>query len=203
LILTAVAGALFLLCCWGLSPICLWLGVPTLAWLLAYSHVKRFSSMSHLWLGVALGLSPVAAWLAADGQFSGRMWAPAVLGLGVTAWVAGFDVLYACQDEAFDRRVGLHSLPVALGVRSAMLASRAMHALAVLGFAAFGWLVPLGPAFWAGLGLASALLVWQHRLVRPDDLSRLQAAFFTANGAIAILLFAAGCLDLYCFKPPR
>lgn len=192
------AGAVFLAVCWWLSPLCGWLGAPTLAWLLGYSHVKRFSALCHMWLGVALGISPLAAWLAIDGAFGPRTVAPAVLGAGVAAWVAGFDVLYACQDEGFDRAHGLFSLPVRFGARRAMWIARALHVLAVAGFVGFGLLVPLGPVFLAGVGIAAGLLVWQHRLLRPDDLSRIQMAFFTANGTIAVLLFAAGCIDLYC-----
>lgn len=197
LLLTGAASAVFLACCWLLSPACFWLGVPTLLWLLGYSYAKRFSSLCHLWLGVALGVSPVAAWFAADGAFGPRMWAPFVLGLAVALWVAGFDVLYACQDDEFDRARGLRSLPVRLGRRGAMWASRALHALALGGFLGFGLLAPLGPGYLCGVGLAAALLVWQHRLLRPDDLSRIQAAFFTANGTLAVVMFAAGCVDLY------
>lgn len=195
--LSAAAGALFLFACWLLGPLCFWLGWPALGWLLLYSHVKRFSALCHLWLGLALGLSPVAAWLAADGAFSARLLAPTVLGCGVALWVAGFDVLYACQDEAFDRAHGLRSIPAWLGPRRAMFVSRALHALALAGFGGFGLLAPLGACFLGGLLLCAALLVWQHRLLRPDDLSRMQSAFFTANGAIAIAMLAAGALDLY------
>ena len=197
LVLTAVSGLVFVGVCWLLSPLCLLLSVPTLAWLLAYSHMKRFSALCHLWLGIALGLSPLAAWVAADGAFSARLAAPLVLGAGVALWVAGFDVLYACQDEAFDRAHGLHSIPARFGVRRAMWCSRALHTGAVVGFASFGLLVPLGIAYQAGVGLAVGLLVWEHRLLRPDQLARIQSAFFTANGAIAIAMFAAGCIDIY------
>jgi len=201
--LTLVSATAFLGICWLLSPLCLWLALPTLLWLLAYSHVKRFSSLCHLWLGIALGLSPLAAWVAADGAFGPRLWAPLVLGAGVAAWVAGFDVLYACQDEAFDRATGLHSLPARLGARAAMWCSRALHLLAAAGFAAFAGLVPLGIAFRVGVGLAVLLMVWQHALLRPRDLSRIQTAFFTANGTLAIVMFAAGCVDLYLLPGSR
>ena len=197
------AAVLFLFACWRLAPVCLYLGVPTLLWLLGYSHVKRFSALCHLWLGIALGLSPVAAWLAADGAFGPRTWTPAVLGAGVAAWVAGFDVLYACQDEAFDRANGLHSLPARFGALRAMWIARGLHLLALLGFAAFGAAVPLGPAYGIGVVVAGALLFWQHRLLRPGDLRHIQMAFFTANGTLAILMFVAGCLDLYWLAPLR
>lgn len=203
LALALAAGAVFLVACRLLSPLCFWFGLPVLLWLYGYSHVKRFSALCHLWLGVALGLSPLAAWVAADGAFGPRLVAPAVLGAGVAAWVAGFDVLYACQDEAFDRERGLHSLPVRLGARGAMWCSRLLHALAVVAFAAFGWLAPLGVAYQTGVALALALMVWQHALLRPNDLSRIQTAFFTANGAIAIGMFVAGCADLYLLPGSR
>lgn len=192
-----VAATLFLVACWLLSELCLLLGLPTLAWLLAYSHTKRFTWLSHLWLGVALGLSPLAAWLAADGQFGPRLWAPTVLGSAVALWVAGFDVLYACQDEDFDRRRGLHSLPARFGASSALAIARGLHVLAIAGFVAFGFLAALGPAYGVGCGAAAALLLWQHRLLSPRDLSRIDLAFFTANGTIAIVMFVAGCLDLW------
>ena len=201
--LTGAAALGFLACCRALSPLCFWLGVPTLVWLLGYSHVKRFSALCHLWLGVALGISPLAAWLAADGAFGPRLWAPFVLGLAVASWVAGFDVLYACQDVDFDRRHGLHSLPARFGPARAMMVARVLHALALAGFLVFGQLAGLGTAWQLGVLAAGALLVWQHRLLRPDDLSRIQMAFFTANGIIALLLLVAGCVDLYALGTLR
>jgi 4-hydroxybenzoate polyprenyltransferase len=198
--LTAVASLGFLLCCWLLAPVCLWLGGPTLLWLLAYSHMKRFTALCHLWLGLALGIAPVAAWVAADGGFSARLWAPLVLGLGVSAWVAGFDTLYACQDEEFDRQHGLHSLPARWGARRAMQVARVLHVAAFLGFAGFGSMVPMGPGYAVGLVLAGGFLVWQHALLRPGQLARIDMAFFTANGTIALLLLGAGGVDLYLLR---
>jgi 4-hydroxybenzoate polyprenyltransferase len=171
--------------------------VPVLAWLYGYSHSKRFTLLCHLWLGISLGLAPLAAWVAADGAFSTRLWPAACLGLGVTCWVAGFDVLYSCQDEAFDRQHGLHSIPAALGIGRAMTVSRCLHAVAVVLFLVFGRTAGLGPAYHVGLLVAAGLLVWQHRLLRPGDLSRMQTAFFTANGAVSLLLCATGCVDLW------
>lgn len=191
------AGFAFLLCCWLLSSLCFWFGVPVWLWLCGYSHAKRFTSLCHLWLGVALGLSPLAAWVAADGAFTARLWAPLMLGLAVTFWVAGFDVLYACQDEAFDRQHGLHSLPARLGTARAMLLARALHALAALGFVLFGWLAGLGILYHLGTAAALLLLVYQHRLLRPGDLRSIHTAFFTANGLVSVGLFVAGGLDLY------
>lgn len=195
--LVVMAGAVFLAACWWLAPICFWLGLPTLAFLLLYSHVKRFSLLCHLWLGIALGISPVAAWLAADGAFSPRLVAPAVLGLAVALWVAGFDILYACQDEGFDREHGLRSIPARFGAATAMWISRVLHLLALSGFVAFGWLAGLGFGYQIGTACGAGLLVWQHRQLRPGDLSNIQAAFFTANGTIAIVMLLAGGLDVY------
>ncbi|MFY9345239.1 MAG: UbiA family prenyltransferase, partial [Planctomycetota bacterium] len=195
--LAAAAAAVFLVACWLLSPLCFWLGLPTLAWLFAYSHCKRFTWLSHAWLGAALGIAPVAAWLAADGSFGLRLWAPLVLGIAVALWVAGFDVLYACQDEQFDRQIGLHSLPARFGACAALAVARGLHALAFAGFVAFGLLVPLGAGWFAACALAAGLLVWQHRLIAPQDLARIDMAFFTANGTIAVLMLAGGCVDLF------
>lgn len=203
LTLTAIAGAAFVGCCWLLAPICGWLSLPTLLWLLGYSHVKHFSSLCHLWLGVALGISPLAAWLAADGAFGERTIAPSVLGLAVACWVAGFDVLYSCQDEAFDRAHGLFSLPARLGARMAMRIARGLHLLALAGFVGFGLMVPFGWLYQVGVAVAAALLVWQHRLLRPGDLSRIHSAFFTANGTIAVVVFLVGCVDLYLLRGGR
>lgn len=194
---TVVAGAAFVLICSMLSTACLWLSLPTLAWLLGYSHVKRFSFLCHVWLGAALGLAPVAAWIAVDPTFSTRLVAPIVLGVGVLAWVAGFDVMYACQDEAFDRAAGLHSIPSRFGAARALTMSRGLHVVAFVGFVGFGVAVPMGVAWFVGTAVAAGLLVWQHASIRATDLSRIDMAFFTANGMISLVLLAAGCVDLY------
>ena len=194
----AGSGALFVLCCALLGPWCGWLSPPVLGWLLLYSHSKRFTALCHLWLGTALGLAPVAAWVAARNGFDGVA-APLLLGAGVACWVAGFDVLYACQDEAFDRGHGLRSIPARLGASRAMLVSRVLHAAAIVLFALFGVQARLGWGFAVGIGAAALLLLWQHRLLRPGDLRRIHAAFFTANGALSVAMLAAACADLYLF----
>jgi 4-hydroxybenzoate polyprenyltransferase len=181
----------------GLGPACLLLSLPVLAVLLGYSHAKRFTSLSHVWLGLALGLAPPAACLAATGGFDARLVPAATLGAGVAAWVCGFDMLYACQDVAFDRGHGLYSLPARIGVAPTLWASRALHALAVALFAAFGWLAGLGPAFQIGVALAAGFLVYEHLLLRPDDLSRMNAAFFTMNGLVGLALLSAAAIAVY------
>jgi len=191
------AGGVFLLCCWWIAPVCLALGIPVLLWLYGYSHAKRFTSLVHLWLGVSLGLAPVAAWVAGAGEVGADVAPAVVLGVGVALWVAGFDVLYACQDEAFDREVGLQSIPARWGRRRALTIAASLHLLAVPCFAWFGVSTELGVAYFAGVGAAAALLVWEHWLLRPGDLSRISMAFFTANGLVSVAMLAATCIALY------
>lgn len=178
------------------------LSVPVLAWLLGYSYAKRFTMLAHVWLGAALGLAPVAAWIAVRGQTLLRdpsdILPAAILGLAVTAWVAGFDIIYACQDAGFDADQGLQSIPARLGVGRALGLSRWLHAATMLLLAALPATVPqLGGIYWAAYALIAALLVWEHAIVRPDDLSRVNEAFFTANAVIGLLLLAAIAVDLW------
>ncbi|MEY4674458.1 MAG: hypothetical protein RL148_2242 [Planctomycetota bacterium] len=191
--------AAFLFVCWLLGPVCLAMGFPVVAWLLLYSHAKRFTWLCHLWLGIALGLSPVAAAVAAQGTLAAAWGGPALLGAAVALWVAGFDVLYACQDEGFDRQHGLHSIPAAFGARGARWCSRLLHAGAFVLLVAYGTVAGLGTGWTVGLALAAGLLGWQHWLLRSGDLTRIDAAFFTANGLLSAAMFAAACLDLYAW----
>lgn len=191
-----VAGTLLFLPNW----LPLVLSVPVLAWLLGYSYAKRFTALAHVWLGAALGLAPVAAWIAIRGEAVLR--APAdllpalVLGAAVTAWVAGFDCIYACQDADFDSARGLHSIPSRLGVPRALRLAAILHVLALALLASLPAVAPaLGPAYRAAIVAIVALLVWEHSLVRPDDLSRVDRAFFTANAAIGLVLLAAVAID--------
>ncbi|HUK12339.1 MAG TPA: UbiA-like polyprenyltransferase [Thermoanaerobaculaceae bacterium] len=190
-----VAGgcAALLLAAWRLNPLCLALSPVALAWVLGYSYSKRFTTLSHLWLGLGLGIAPVGAWLAVRGEFGVP---PFVLALAVTAWVAGFDVLYALQDEPVDRERGLRSLPARLGAGRAIGVARLLHAVAAAGFAAFAALVGAGWGLWLGVVAACVLLVWQHSLVAPGKLERLDTAFFTANGILSVLMFALYLLDM-------
>ena len=199
LVFTVCSAAVFVWCSAMLGPACLWLSGPTLLVLLGYSHAKRFTSLAHVWLGLALGLAPVAAWLAVRGVFTADILAAVALGFGVMVWVAGFDILYACQDEDFDRARGLHSIPVRLGAAGALALARGLHVLAVLGFLGFGLPSDRGPAFFVGLCGATVFLAAQHRLVRPGDLQRIDMAFFTMNGSVGLLLLAATAADLYLF----
>ncbi|MBX9581523.1 MAG: putative 4-hydroxybenzoate polyprenyltransferase [Gemmataceae bacterium] len=177
------------------NPWPLYLSGPVLLFVLGYSLAKRFTSLAHLWLGAALMLAPVAAWIAVRGPVD--MAVPLVLGAAVMGWVAGFDVLYACQDAAFDRAAGLHSLPARLGVPAALRVAAGCHA------AMFGLLVALplasphlGAVYLAGLALIGGLLVYEHALVRADDLSRVNRAFFHVNGVISVGLLVLVLVQL-------
>jgi 4-hydroxybenzoate polyprenyltransferase len=188
-----VASALLVLAAGMLNPLCLALSPVALGWVFAYSYTKRFTRWSHLVLGLGLGIAPVGGYLAVVGAWSQPWWLICALSLAVTTWVGGFDVFYALQDEAFDRAAGLHSLPVALGERGAIRAARALHVVTVAMLAAVAYGAP-GARAWiaAGVVVVAALLAWEHRLVRPGDLSRLDAAFFTMNGVISLAFL--GCV---------
>jgi 4-hydroxybenzoate polyprenyltransferase len=189
----AVASALFVLAAAMLNPLCLSLSPVALGWVFLYSYTKRFTRWSHLVLGLGLSIAPVGGYLAVTGRWSEPWWLICALALAVTAWAGGFDVLYALQDEQFDRAAGLHSLPAALGGHGAVRVARGLHLFAVAMLAAVAAGAPDGNALIAlGVAVAAALLLWEHRLVRPGDLSRLDAAFFTMNGVISLLFL--GCV---------
>ncbi len=168
--------------------------VPVLLWLLGYSFAKRFTSLAHLWLGVALGLAPLCAWVAFRASVA---WPPVWLGLAVVTWVTGFDIIYACQDEAFDRTRGLHSIPARLGTRGALRLAAFCHALTVVFLVMLGETYPLGRIYFIGLGAVTCLLIYEHAIVKPSDLSRVNVAFFQVNILISIGLFLVGLADLF------
>jgi 4-hydroxybenzoate polyprenyltransferase len=185
---TAIAASVFILSAAKLNRLCLLLAVPTLAVLLGYSFSKRFTAASHLWLGLALGIAPIGAWIAASGRLD---WPPVVLAVSVCLWVAGFDVIYSLQDEDFDRREGLRSLPARLGGHRALNLARFFHLLALTGFIVFAVVAGGGPIRLGAVAAAAALLTWQHRLISADDLRAVDAAFFTANGTLAVVMCVA------------
>jgi 4-hydroxybenzoate polyprenyltransferase len=187
---TGLAALVFVLAAAELNRLTLYLAPVVLAVLLGYSYMKRVTRWSHLVLGLALGLAPAAAWIAVCGSLDARI---LVLTAAVTLWVGGFDVLYACQDFEHDRAAGLYSLPQAIGIPAAFWAARAMHA-AMLGLLVwFGSLFHFLALGWVGIGAVAALLAYEHAIVSPRDLRRLNAAFFTMNGVIAMvfLVFVA------------
>jgi 4-hydroxybenzoate polyprenyltransferase len=190
----SAAVLFFLLAAAELNRLTLELAPLALAVLLGYSYLKRFTRWSHLGLGLALGLAPAAAWIAVRGSLDPRI---LVLTAAVTLWAGGFDVLYACQDYEHDRAAGLHSLPQAVGIPSAFRAARAMHVAALWALAWFAWLFNFGLAGWLGVAAVALLLAFEHAIVSPRDLRRLNAAFFTMNGVIAMVFLAFVSADLW------
>jgi 4-hydroxybenzoate polyprenyltransferase len=181
---TLVAVAVFFLAAWRLNALALKLAPVALLVLFFYSFTKRFTNWSHLFLGLALGISPAAAWIAITGSLDGRM---LILCGAVTLWVGGFDVLYACQDVEFDRTAGLFSVPRKFGIAKALLVARFMHVgvVVLLSWLAYSFGLPW-PA-WAGIVVVAGLLAYEHSLVKANDLSKLNAAFFAVNGYISML----------------
>ena len=191
------ASVLFVAAAAALNPLCLALSPIALAWVFFYSFTKRFTRFAHLALGLGMAIAPVGGYLAIAGRWSEPWWVLCALATAVLAWGGGFDILYALPDIAFDRAHGLHSLPESLGLRGALAVARGLHVLTVLALAAVavGAFRPgalSGMLFWCGVGVVAVLLAYEHSLVRADDLSRLDAAFFTMNGVISLSLFALG-----------
>ncbi len=190
-----VAAAVFLWSAWALNPLCFALAPVALVFISAYSYAKRFTHWSHLWLGLADGVATPAGYLAVTGRWSDPWWLLPAGALAVTFWVGGFDVFYALQDEDFDRAERLKSLVVRLGRAPAIAVAKALHALALIVLLAFGAGAGLGPAYFGGVLVGAALIAWEHRLVKPGDLSRLDAAFFTANGLVSVIVFLGALAD--------
>ena len=171
----------------------LYLSVPVLLWLLGYSYSKRFTTLAHFWLGVSLSLAPIAAWIALRGNLD---WPPVLLALAVLFWVSGFDIIYACQDVDFDRTVGLQSVPKTFGVRRALWIAAACHAFMIVPLVGLGLVYPLGPIYFVGVAAVAALLIYEHALVRPDNLTRVNLAFFQVNVVISIGLLVVAVVDM-------
>lgn len=189
---TAGAVALFELAAYELNPLCFLLSPLALAAILGYSYTKRFTALSHLALGASIGIAPVGAWIAVTGRIEPI---PLILGASVTLWIGGFDIIYALQDLEFDRSAGLRSLPVRIGAARALAVSRAMHALLLGCLAAVGFLAGLHWIYYAGMVIVALLIAYEHTLVSPDDLSRVNLAFFTLNGWVSICLLGFVALD--------
>lgn len=189
------ASAIFMLSAGALNRLCLFLSPLALGWILTYSLTKRFTWWPHLWLGLSLAIAPVGGYLAVMGRWSEPAWPLLAVALAVATWVAGFDIFYALPDEAFDRREGLRSAVVRLGEGRAILAAKLLHGITIPALALFGYGMGFGPWYYAGLVAAAAILAYEHGLVRPGDLSRLDAAFFTMNGIMSVTVFAFALLD--------
>ena len=189
----ALSAGIFLLAAAMLSPLCLALALPVLGVLLAYSYTKRFTAFSHLYLGLAIAMAPLGAWIAVTGRFD---WQILILCLALWTYIAGFDILYACQDAAFDRQAGLCSIPARFGTVAAFHAAALLHLAAFIFFVLIQLVFNLGAIYLAAVILIGGLLVVEHRLVRPDDLERIQLAFFNVNSLIAIVLFVGILIDI-------
>ena len=189
---TAASIGLFVLASAMLHPLCLALSPVALGVVLGYSYTKRFTSLSHLALGFGIGIAPIGAWIALTGKLDAI---PLMLGGVVMLWIGGFDIIYALQDVDFDRRAGLHSLPRAIGKARALVVSRVMHALMLALLAGVGIMAGLGWLYFAGVGIVGALIAYEHSIVSPDDLRRVNVAFFTLNGWVGVTLFAFVLLD--------
>lgn len=191
----ALVGLLTMLfAAWMLNPLCLQLSPIAIVVLLGYSWTKRFTWLSHAVLGFADGMAPAGGWIAVTGSVD----PPAILlGLAVLFWIAGFDLIYACQDVDFDRKVRLHSVPARFGIAAALWSSAVAHAFTVGLLAVTGYLLGLGVLYWTGLVVAAGLLIYEHSLVRPDDLSKLDVAFFNVNGYVAVIVFVFTVGGLY------
>lgn len=195
---TLIASLILAIAAWQLGPLPFRLLPGAYLFLLGYSFTKRFTWLTHFILGFTDGLAPLAAWAAIRGSLFTAEDLPAWILLGVvTLWIAGFDLIYACQDVAFDRREGLHSIPARFGVSLALGLSSLFHVLTVLLLTFLGALLALGWPYWLGLLVVVALLLWEHSLVQPDDLSNINVAFFNINSYISITLFAAILASLY------
>jgi 4-hydroxybenzoate polyprenyltransferase len=194
---TAISSLLLVWAAAMLNPLALKLSPLALAIVFFYSYTKRFTWLTHVFLGIALSCAPIGAWIAVRGMLD---WSPVLLGISVVLWVAGFDILYACQDVEFDRNEPLYSIPKRFGVAAALWVSGVLH-LAMVGLLAYlFWREALGVLSFAGLGIVAVLLAYEHSLVRPSDLSRINAAFFTMNGWISVLLFVTAGLDIIWLK---
>lgn len=189
----AASAALFVVAAAQLNPLCLYLSPVALAVVLGYSYAKRFTAAAHLVLGLSLAIAPVGAWVAVTGAFA---LAPVLLGLAVVFWVAGFDVIYSLQDEEFDRREGLRSIPARFGAPRALQIARLFHGATLVLFYAVFLAVDGGWLFGGAVVVAGAFLVRQHRLVSPGDLTRVDAAFFTANGWLSVAFLLLGAADV-------
>jgi len=189
------AMVVFLYAAWALNPLCAALAPFALIWIATYSYTKRFTDWTHLWLGGALAIAPVGGYVAVTGAWSEPWWLLFLIAFAVMCWVAGFDVFYALQDEAFDRAERLRSLVVRLGKGPAISLAKTLHGFAIVALLAFGYGARLGWPYYAGVGIGAVIIAWEHQLVKPSDLSKLNAAFFTANGIVSIVVFLGALVD--------
>lgn len=193
-VLMVAFASLFVLSAWMLNSLAFKLSFLVVGIIVLYSYSKRFTSLSHIFLGVILGAAPAGAWVAVRGELD---WVPILLFVGVTLWVAGFDVIYACLDVDFDRAENLFSLPRLLGIRWALFVSAVAHVGTTVFLFLAGHMAGLGVLYWAGLSLASAFLVWEHWVVQPSDLSRVNFSFFNINAWVSVIVSAGALADVF------
>jgi 4-hydroxybenzoate polyprenyltransferase len=193
-LLVIISLVLLTVSAWMLNPLCLELLPLAAITLVGYSYTKYHSWGCHFVLGLADGAAPVGAWAAVTGTLSIES---AILWIAVGTWIAAFDIIYACQDIEFDRANGIKSIPARFGVGTALTVSAIMHVVTVVSLIALAFVMPLGPIYWVALAVSTALLVYEHAIVRPHDLSRLNVAFFNVNGYISVILFAAVLAAVY------
>ena len=192
LMFTIISSVLFIIAAFFLNRLCFYLSFPTVVILLSYSYSKRFTVSTHLWLGLALAIAPVGAWVAVRGSFD---IGPIILSGAVLTWVAGFDVIYALQDIDFDKTKGMFSIPAKFGPSSALNVARVLHFGTILLLLIFGNYFNLGLAYWVGFGIVTLLLLVEHGMVKPDDFSKIGYAFFTINGIVSVLLLISVMID--------
>ena len=189
------AMVIFLWAAWALNPLCAALAPVALIWIATYSYTKRFTDWTHFWLGGSLAIAPVGGYIAITGAWSEPWWLLLVIAVAVMCWVAGFDIFYALQDEAFDRTERLRSVVVRMGQGWAIIVAKLLHGAAIAALIFFGMGARLGLPYFGGVAIAVALIGWEHRQVNPGDLSKLNAAFFTANGIVSIVVFLGALVD--------
>jgi 4-hydroxybenzoate polyprenyltransferase len=190
-----VAGVVFLASAALLNPLCLLLSPVALGWIMLYSLSKRFTWWPHLWLGMSLAIAPVGGYLAISGSWSDPWWVLIAITVAVATWVAGFDIFYALPDAAFDQGNGLRSAVVRLGERRSILLAKLLHGVTIPALVLFGWGAGFGNWYFGGIVVAALLLAYEHQLVRPGDLSRLDAAFFQLNGIMSVMVFLFALAD--------
>jgi len=190
-----VAGVLFLLAARLLNPLCFLLSPVALGWVMLYSLSKRFTWWPHLWLGISLAIAPVGGYLAVTGTWSDPWWVLIAITVAVATWVAGFDIFYALPDASFDQTAGLRSAVVRLGERNSILLAKLLHGATIPALLLFGYGAGFGAWYMGGVVAAALILAYEHHLVKPGDLSRLDAAFFTMNGVMSVTVFGFALLD--------
>lgn len=192
-VFTVVSAALLVFAAYKLNPLAFALSPVALAVIVGYSYSKRWTFLSHFWLGLSISIAPIGAWIAIKGELD---WPPMLLGLAVLLWIGGFDIIYACQDFDFDRAYGLYSIPARFGKKRALQLSTALHVLMVVALIGVTRLTNLGVLYLIGVGIVTILLVYEHAIVRPNNLSRVNLAFFTLNGIVSLVLMALSVADM-------